>query len=27
VAEVMSLLRSTGLTKIGLVTQPPVKNK
>jgi biopolymer transport protein TolR len=27
VAEVMSLLRTSGLTKIGLVTQPPVKNK
>jgi biopolymer transport protein TolR len=27
VAEVMSLLRTTGLTKIGLVTQPPVKGK
>lgn len=25
VVEVMSLIRSTGLTKIGLVTQPPVK--
>jgi biopolymer transport protein TolR len=25
VAEVMSLIRTTGLTKIGLVTQPPVK--
>ncbi|HNY65796.1 MAG TPA: ExbD/TolR family protein [Deltaproteobacteria bacterium] len=27
VAEVMALIRTTGLTKIGLVTQPPVKNK
>jgi biopolymer transport protein TolR len=27
VAEVMSLIRTTGLTKIGLVTQPPVKEK
>lgn len=25
VVEVMSLIRSTGLTKIGLVTQPPTK--
>jgi biopolymer transport protein TolR len=25
VVEVMSLIRSTGLTKIGLVTQPPAK--
>jgi biopolymer transport protein TolR len=25
VVEVMALIRSTGLTKIGLVTQPPVK--
>jgi biopolymer transport protein TolR len=25
VVEVMSLVRSTGLTKIGLVTQPPTK--
>ncbi|MGC9325041.1 MAG: ExbD/TolR family protein [Desulfomonilia bacterium] len=25
VVEVMSMIRSTGLTKIGLVTQPPVK--
>lgn len=27
VVEVMAMVRSTGLNKIGLVTQPPVKNQ